>query len=103
MNDQSLTPAHIRTVFYVIKKHKWKILTLFLSTVITVAVGSLLATPIYRTTSRLLVKPGREDVYVSPTGGSPAVIGHSGQKVNSEIAILVEVEQYTKIEQGEKQ
>jgi uncharacterized protein involved in exopolysaccharide biosynthesis len=90
MNDQSLTPAQIRTVFYVIRKHKWKILTLFLSTVITVAVGSLLATPIYRASSRLLVKPGREDVYVSPTGGSPAIIDYSreGEKVNTEIAIL---------------
>jgi uncharacterized protein involved in exopolysaccharide biosynthesis len=90
MNDQSLTPAQVRTVFYVIRKHKWKILTLFLSTVITVAVGSLLATPIYRASSRLLVKPGREDVYVSPTGGSPAIIDYSreGEKVNTEMAIL---------------
>jgi uncharacterized protein involved in exopolysaccharide biosynthesis len=90
MQDQPLTPTQIRTVFYVIRKHKWKITTLFLSTVITVAVGSLLATPIYRAISQLLVKPGREDVYVSPTGGSPAVINYTGQdqKVNSEIAIL---------------
>lgn len=88
MNDQPLTPTQIRTVFYIIRKHKWKITTLFLSTVVTVAVGSLMATPIYRASSRLLIKPGREDVYVSPTGGSPAVIDRSGQKVNSEIAIL---------------
>jgi uncharacterized protein involved in exopolysaccharide biosynthesis len=89
MEDQSLTPTQIRTVFYVMLKHKWKILTLFLSTVITVAVGSLLATPIYRASSRLLVKPGREDIYVSPTGGSPSVIDRfRDQKVNAEIAIL---------------
>ena len=91
MNDQSLTPAQIRTVFYVIRKHKWKILTLFLSTVITVTVGSLLATPIYRASSKLLVKLGREDVYISPAGDSRTLIDYSGgpdQKINAEIAIL---------------
>jgi uncharacterized protein involved in exopolysaccharide biosynthesis len=90
MQDQTLTPTQIRTVLYVIKKHKWKILTLFLSTVITVAVGSLMATPVFRSSAQLLVKPGREDVYVSPTGGSPSVIDYSreGEKVNAEVAIL---------------
>jgi uncharacterized protein involved in exopolysaccharide biosynthesis len=92
MQDQSLTPLQIRIAFHIIKKHKWKILTLFLSTVITVAVCSFFstATPIYQASSRLLVKPGREDVYVSPAGGSPAVIERStqGEKVNAEIEIL---------------
>ncbi|MDL1974337.1 MAG: GumC family protein [Deltaproteobacteria bacterium] len=92
MQDQSLTPLQIRIAFHIIKKHKWKILTLFFSTVITVAVCSFFstATPIYQASSRLLVKPGREDVYVSPAGGSPAVIGRStqGEKINTEIAIL---------------
>ena len=89
MNDQSLTPAQIRTVFYVIRKHKWKITTLFLLIVVTVAVGSLLATPIYLASSRLLVKAGREDIYVSPTAGSPAVVDRSqNEKINSEIEIL---------------
>ena len=90
MQDQSLAPVQIRIAFYIIKKHKWKILALFLSTVITVAVGSLMATPIYQASSQLLVKPGREDVYVSPTGSSPAVIDRSyqGEKTKTEIAIL---------------
>ncbi|MBW1714627.1 MAG: hypothetical protein JRJ77_02210 [Deltaproteobacteria bacterium] len=91
MADQSLTNVQIRAAIYIIKKHKWKILVLFFSTVITVAVGSLMATPIFRVSSQLLVKPGREDIYVSPTGSSPAVIDYSsgqGQKVNAEIAIL---------------
>ena len=90
MQDQALTPTQIRTVFYIIKKHKWKILILFLATFVTVAVGSLMATPIYQASSQLLVKPGREDVYVSPTGSSPAVIDYSrgAEKVNAEIAIL---------------
>jgi len=92
MNDQALTPTQIRTIFYVIKKHKWKITTLFLSTVVTVAVGSLLATPIYRASSKLMVKLGREDLYVSPASDSRTVFDWSGsagaQKINAEIAIL---------------
>ena len=90
MQDEALTLLQIRTAFYIIKKHKWKILALFLSTVITAAVGSLMATPIYQASSRLLIKPGREDVYISPTGDSPAVIDRSiqGERVNAEVAIL---------------
>ncbi|NIU81893.1 MAG: hypothetical protein GWN31_00585, partial [Candidatus Thorarchaeota archaeon] len=49
-----------------------------------------LATPIYRASAQLLIKSGREDVYVSPTGSSPAVIDDSweGQKVKAEISII---------------
>jgi len=89
MEEQSITPIQIRALLYIIKKHKWKIFTLFLSTVITVAIGSLLATPIYQASAQLLVKSGREDIYVSPTGKS--VINYAtgqGQKVNAEIAII---------------
>jgi uncharacterized protein involved in exopolysaccharide biosynthesis len=90
MEQQSMSPIQIRALLYIIKKHRWKIVTLFLSTVITVAIGSLLATPIYQASAQLLVKPGREDVYVSPTGNSPAIIGRDfqGEKLKSEIAIL---------------
>ena len=89
VEEQSISPLQIRALLYIIKKHKWKIVTLFLSTVITVAIGSLLATPIYQASAQLLVKPGREDIYVSPTGRS--VINYAtgqGQKVNAEIAII---------------
>lgn len=90
MQDESITPIKIRTALYIFKRHKWKLLTIFFSTVVMVTVGSLLATPIYRASAQLLVKPGREDVYVSPTGSSPAVIDDSweGQKVKAEISII---------------
>jgi uncharacterized protein involved in exopolysaccharide biosynthesis len=89
MADQSLTPLQIRSSTYIIKKHKWKVFLLFLAVVIAVAVASLMAMPIYRSSSQLLVKPGREDIYVSPTETSPAVIERSPeQKVNTEISII---------------
>lgn len=92
MQGQSLTPIQIRTFLFIMKKHKWKILSIFFIAVIGATVVSLLIPPIYRASSQLLVKPGREDVYISPTartGDSPAVFDPAmGQKVNSEIAIL---------------
>ena len=94
IEEHSITPIKIQTLLYVIKKHKWMIVTLVLSTVITVAIGSLLATPIYRSNAKLLVKPGREDVYVSP-----AIIGQNfqGEKVRSEIAILTSLNLVTEL------
>lgn len=90
MQEQYLSPIQIRVIFYTLKKHKWKVLTLFFATVITVTIGSLLATPIYQASAQLLVKPGREDIYVSPIQGSPAIVNDSwqGEKVKAEIAIL---------------
>jgi uncharacterized protein involved in exopolysaccharide biosynthesis len=90
MAEQSITALQVRSSIYIIKKRKWKIFLLFLATVIAVAVGTLMATPIYRASSQLLVKPGREDIYVSPTAASPALVERSyeGQKVNAEISII---------------
>ncbi len=90
MQDQTITHIQVRTALYVVRKHRWKIAVLFLSTIVTVAIGTLMATPIYRASSKLLVKPGREDVYVSPTGISQNIVDRSypGEKVNAEIAIL---------------
>ena len=90
MAEQSITALQVRSSIYIIRKHKWKIFLLFLATVISVTVGTLMATPIYRASSQLLVKPGREDIYVSPTAASPALVERSyeGQKVNAEISII---------------
>jgi uncharacterized protein involved in exopolysaccharide biosynthesis len=90
MEDLAVTPVQIRTIVYMIRKHKWKIIAVFLLSVIAVVIGTLMATPIYRSSSKLLVKPGREDIYVSPTGSSPVVVDRAreGGRVNAEIAIL---------------
>ncbi len=90
MEEQHLTSTQFLIASYILKKHRGKILLFFLVTVATVALASLLATPAYRSSSRILVKPGREDIYISPTTGS-AVIDRSArdvQKLNSEIEIL---------------
>ncbi|UCH37915.1 MAG: hypothetical protein JSV76_01745, partial [Candidatus Bathyarchaeota archaeon] len=102
MYDQDSTTRQVRTYFYIVIRQKWKILSLFLATILTVALGSLMTTPMYQASAKLLVKPGREDIYVSPTGGSPSVVDHAirkGQKVNAEIAILSSLELVTKLVQ----
>ncbi len=83
--------TQMRIAVYIIRKHKVLILSFFVITVIVTALLTLLATPMFSASSRLLVKAGREDVYVSPTGETPAVINRptkAGEKLNSEIAIL---------------
>ena len=90
MLDQFATSHQLRVFLYIIKKNKWKIVAVLLATVIIVAVGSLIVKPIYRASAKLLVKPGREDIYVSPTGASPAMFDPSAgsEKVRTEIAII---------------
>ncbi|NIM98373.1 MAG: hypothetical protein GTO24_09935 [candidate division Zixibacteria bacterium] len=90
MQDLAVTPVQIRTILYMIRKHKWKISAVFLVSVIAVTISTLMATPIYRASSKLLVKAGREDIYVSPATSSPAVVDRlrDGGRVGAEIAIL---------------
>jgi uncharacterized protein involved in exopolysaccharide biosynthesis len=90
MEEQSISPLKMRVLLYIIKKHKWKIVTISLSTAITVLIGSLMATPIYRASAKLLVKPGREDMYISPIGDTRPIIDYSSResKIQAEIAII---------------
>ncbi|MFQ5903875.1 MAG: GumC family protein, partial [Candidatus Binatia bacterium] len=82
----------LRDFLNVIFKHKAKILTLFCATVITVAIGSFVMKPTYEATSQVLVKLGRENIYVptSPTATSTSPIFSFSreEQINSEIEIL---------------
>ena len=67
----------LRDLLYIIFKHKRKMLILFLSIVLTVTIGSLLMSPTYEASSKVLVKFGRENVYMPTTpagGGSSQVL-----------------------------
>ena len=93
MQEQSITPIRIQTLLFILRKHKWKILTILISTVITVAIGCLMAMPVYQASAKLLLKAGRENVYVSPAGDLPAITDNSWQaeKVKAELEILKSV------------
>ena len=91
MQEQALLPTQLRIAWYILNRHRLKLVTFVLLTTVAVAVGSMFAAPIYSASSRLLIKPGREDLYFSPTSDSPTVMDRLNtqeQKLNSEIEIL---------------
>ena len=83
----------LRDFLYVIFKHKAKILTIFLSIVLTVTVGSFVMDPIYEATSKILVKFGQENVCATTTqsqDGSGHIVFDTAreERINSEMELL---------------
>ena len=81
----------LRDIYYVLFRHKWKIILFFLAVVITVTIGTFQAPEIYRSDAKLLVRIGRESVTLDPTAttGHIISIGQSRQaEINSELEIL---------------
>lgn len=60
----------IRDVYFVLFRHKWKIILFFLAVVVTVTLGTFLAPEIYRSDAKVLVRVGRESVSLDPTARS---------------------------------
>ena len=84
--------AHIsfRDILHVIFKRKSQILLVFTSILIAVALVTLLKTPIYRATTQIQVKVGRENFY-NPTltpGGNFRININTDEQINSVIAIM---------------
>jgi uncharacterized protein involved in exopolysaccharide biosynthesis len=93
MNSENEAQATLRDLLNVIFKHKVKIITIFITVVVTVTVGSFLMPPVYEASSNILVKFGRENVYMptSPAaGGNLPVLFDSSreERINSEVEIL---------------
>ncbi len=85
----------LRDIAYILFKHKQKMIITFGATLLTVIVGSLLMTPVYQASSKILVKFGRENVYmpaVSRGGGSEAIVVDPSREehINSAIDLLKE-------------
>lgn len=79
----------LRDLLSIVFKHKTKILTVFLVTVITVTVGSFIMRPTYQASSKILVKFGRENIYIPATDHvRPIVSLNREEEINSEIEIL---------------
>ncbi len=86
---QDSSGGSLRDFLAVLFKRKAAILTIFLATVITVAVGSFLMAPTYEAGSSLLVKFGREFIYRSEVGDkAPMISFNQEEAINSEINIL---------------
>ncbi len=83
------TGGSLRDFLAILFKRKAAILTIFLATVITVAVGSFLMAPTYESHSSLLVKFGREFIYRSEVGDKAPVIAFNQEEaINSAVNIL---------------
>ena len=84
--------SHIsfRDILHVIFKRKSQIAIVFISIFLVVVVLTLFTTPIYRATTQIQVKVGRENFY-NPTltpGGKFRVNINTDQQLNSVIAIM---------------
>ena len=79
----------LRDFLRVLFKRKTQILLFFAVTFVTVAVATFMAKPTYLATAQILVKLGRENVYVPTSGGAgPVVNFNHEEQINSEIEIL---------------
>ena len=87
---ENIQAISIRDILGVIFKHKTKILTVFFVIVAIVAVGSFAAKPTYEANSKILIKFGRENIYIPATGSgsTPLVSINREETINSEIEIL---------------
>jgi uncharacterized protein involved in exopolysaccharide biosynthesis len=84
---------NLRDFYYVVFRHKWKIVWFFIAVVALVAFISILSPKIYRSEGELLVKIGRESVGLSPTVEPNKIVDMAAgaqreNEINSELAIL---------------
>lgn len=91
--DREEKRSSLRDLAYIFFRRKWVITGVFLSTVIPVTIYTLSLPPIYEAKSRLLVKPGRENIYVAPVGSPegthpPIIVQRVAEIINSEIEII---------------
>jgi uncharacterized protein involved in exopolysaccharide biosynthesis len=89
MGNSELPRTSLRDFLRVLFKRKTQILLFFAVTFITVAVGTFVAKPTYQAVAQILVKLGRENIYVPASGSSNPVINFNREEqINSEIEIL---------------
>jgi len=92
MDEEKINSISFRDILHVVFKRKIQILLFFSITVFTVAIGTYMVRPTYEATAQLLVKTGRENIYVPtlPAGGisRPVVSFNREEQINSEIEIL---------------
>ena len=92
MDAETSPSTSLRDFLHVIFKRKFQILLFFGITVCTVAIGSFVVRPTYEATAQILIKIGRENIYVPtlPAGGTsnPVISFNREEQINSEIEIL---------------
>ena len=90
-NSSQFPERSLRDFYYILFRHKWKVILFFLAVVATVTVGTLLSTEIFKAEAKLMIRIGRENVSLDPTAttGQVISIGQSrDSEINSELEIL---------------
>jgi len=89
MDSNEIKRVSLKEFLHVVFKRKMQILFFFSVTVCTVAVASFVIKPTYMATAQILVKVGRENLYI-PTGSDmgPIISSDIREQINSEIEIL---------------
>lgn len=78
-----------RDVLHVVFKQKKRILIFFIVTVIMVAIVTIVAKPIYEAKAQILVKIGRENLYIPPNSATSQIIRPNREdQINSELELL---------------
>jgi len=93
MDTHFETRFSLRDFFHFLFKHEIRMVLFFFATVLAVTVVTFAMPPTYEASSRILVKLGRENLYVPPTvaaGGNlnPVIGVNQEAQINSEIEIL---------------
>jgi capsular exopolysaccharide synthesis family protein len=87
--------SSMRDVYYVLFRHKWKMVVFFLAVTLTVLVLTYRSPEVYRSEAKLFVRLGRESVTLDPTVTTGQVINVSQNRdseVNVELEILKSME-----------
>ena len=89
MEASEFSTTSLRDILYVIFKRKALILLFFFITFATVAIGTFLVKPTYEARAQILVKLGRESVFIPATGNVGPIVNYSSEeRINSEIEII---------------
>jgi capsular exopolysaccharide synthesis family protein len=81
----------LRDLYYIFFRHKWKVLLVFLTIVVTTYIGVSLSDNVYRSEAKLLVRLGREAVTLDPTATTGTIVPVSQSResqINTELDIL---------------
>jgi capsular exopolysaccharide synthesis family protein len=81
----------LRDIYYILFRHKWKMILFFLAVTVTVLVRTYRIPEVYRSEAKLLVRLGRENVTLDPTVTTGQIININRSyenEVNLELEIL---------------
>jgi capsular exopolysaccharide synthesis family protein len=82
--------SSMRDIYYVLFRHKWKMILFFLTVTLTMLVLAFRSPEVYRSEAKLFVRLGRESVTLDPTVTTGQVINVS-QNRDSEVNVELEI------------